>query len=117
MNEIKSTIRQSLRSFIRNVRECRRDASVPMIIGEGYTIAVKSTGSAIARVEGGWNFSGTWNRRTSYWNKQDAWQVAAKLRESRPELELEVIHRNDLRDRTLATALKMVPSLWRIRHN
>jgi hypothetical protein len=112
--------RQALRSFIRDIRECRIDQSIPMMVGQGYTIAVKSTGSAIARKQevapGAYNFEGSWNRKTSYWTQQDAAKIAAKLRVSRPELELEVVHRNDLRDRTLATALQMVRFLWPARN-
>lgn len=108
-------IRTSLKNSIRDLREIRNDKSVPILLGQGYTLAVKGQISTISRQGAGFNFSGTWNRGVSYWTKEVAAKGAEQLRASLP-FEIEVIHHNDIRDRHEAVALELVKTLFRNRN-
>ena len=113
---MKSIIRTSLKNFIRDLREIRNNKSVPVLLGQGYTIAVKGRISTISRQGEGFNFSGTWNRGASYWTREVATKGAEQLRSSLP-FEIEVIHHNDIRDRHEKVAREMVCTTFKHRHN
>jgi hypothetical protein len=114
---VKNIFRQSIKNLIRDLREIRRDKSVPCLLGQGYTIAVKGSISTIYRQSGGFiKFTGTWNRGVSYWTQETATKGAAQLRSSLP-FEIEVIHHNDIRDRHEAFALSTLPSVLKIRNS
>jgi hypothetical protein len=113
---VKNIFRQSIKSLIRDIREIRRNKSVPCLLGEGYTIAIKGTISTISRQSNGFNFSGTWNRGTSYWTQEAATKGAEQLRSSLP-FEIEVIHHNDIRDRHEASAINILPAVLKLRNS
>ena len=108
--------RTSLKNFINDLREIKRNKSVSCLLGQGHTIAVKGQISTISRQSGGFNFSGTWNRGVSYWTREVATKGAEQLRSSLP-FEIEVIHHNDIRDRHEKVAREMVCTLFKNRHN
>jgi hypothetical protein len=106
---MKNLIRQHLKTVIRDLREIRNNKSVPVLLGQGYTIAVKGQISTIQRVGKGFNFVGTWNRGASYWTREVAEKGLAQLD---VPLQLEVIHHNDIRDRHEAYALNYIKSFF-----
>ena len=108
--------RASLKNFISDLREIKANKSVSMLLGQGFTLAVKGQISTISRQGGGFNFSGTWNRGVSYWTQEVATKGAEQLRSSLP-FEIEVIHHNDIRDRHEKVAREMVCTLFKHRHN
>jgi len=113
---VKNIFRQSIKTLINDLREIRRNKSVPCLLGEGYTIAIKGTISTISRQGGGFNFSGTWNRGVSYWTQEAATKGAEQLRSSLP-FEIEVIHHNDIRDRHEASATNILPVVLKLRNS
>jgi hypothetical protein len=114
--KVKNIFRKSIKTLISDLREIRRDKSVPCLLGEGYTIAVKGSISTISRQGDGFNFTGTWNRGVSYWTQETATKGAAQLRSSLP-FEIEVIHHNDIRDRHEAFALSTLPAVFKLRNS
>jgi hypothetical protein len=114
--KVKNTFRESIKNLIRDLREIRRNKSVPCLLGEGYTIAIKGTISTISRQGSGFNFSGTWNRGVSYWNQETAIKGAEQLRPHLP-FEIEVIHHNDIRDRHEASAINILPTVLKLRNS
>lgn len=111
-----SIIRSTLRSFIKSAREARQDREIKMLIGEGYTIAIRDSVSCLSLQGKGYNFGGTWNRQTVYYTESKAHEILAALSDHPHFHKLEVIHRNDLRNRTERTALKMICKLVPIRN-
>lgn len=112
-------LRNVIKSLVEQVRECRVDRSIPMIVGQGFTIAKKGDLCSIVREKEGFSFRGTWNRESSYWTKEDATKVAAAIAGSvkdRTGWELEVIHRNDLRDRHEKGYMATIKSVWKMRN-
>jgi hypothetical protein len=112
---MKNFIRNHIKTLIGDLREIRANKSVPVLLGQGYTIAIKGQISTIQRQDGGFNFIGTWNRGASYWTRERAEKGAAQLQPGLP-FELEVIHHNDIRDRHEAVALEFVKSYFPHRH-
>lgn len=106
-------IRQHLKNMIRDLREIKANKSVPCLLGQGFTIAVKGSTNTIQRIDGGFNFGGTWNRRTSYWTREVAQKGLAQLQ---TPLELEVIHHNDIRDRHEVEARQFVSTFFKFRN-
>jgi hypothetical protein len=97
---LRPMIREMVRTCTKAIRETRADRSVPALLGCGYTVAIRKSPSCYAQVEGGFNFSGTWNRGTCYWTKATAIKVLMSIVEARHPLadQLVVTHHNDLRD-------------------
>lgn len=115
-------LRSVIHDLANQVRECRTDRSIPMLIGQGYCIAKAGSISSLARVKGqpgSFNFVGSWNRSTSYWDKKTAQKVLESVApdvKARNGWELEVIHRNDLRDRHEESYLATLRMLFKGRH-
>ena len=87
-----------------------------MVVGYGFTIAIKDSFSAICQIDDGYNFMATWNRKSTFWTKSVATKNLAEIQAQRPELKLEVVHQNDLRDRTEAHAASTINSFFKLRN-
>ena len=109
--------RSVIRGYISDLREIRADKRIPCLFGQGYTVVTRNGNTAVRiidRTSGKCDLMGRWNRDTSFWSLEGATRVHADLSKRTP-LELEVIHKNDLRDRSEQTALRMIPILWKMR--
>jgi hypothetical protein len=115
-NKMQNLLRTSLKTAIRDLREIKADKSVSMLLGQGFTIAVKGSILTIIKRDGGWSFHGSWNRGAHYWTQEVATKGAAELQPHTP-LDLEVIHYNDIRDRHEKAVREMVCTLFKHRHN
>jgi hypothetical protein len=118
MNQL---IRDSIKTSIRDLREIRRSKSCSALMGYGHTVAVKNTFCSIRQwVDGesnnAYNFTATWNHRSTFWSKLGATKNLDKLRKQRPELQLEVIHHDELRSRHEKHALFVLQSFFPIRN-
>jgi hypothetical protein len=110
--------RQVLKSCIQDVRSTRADRRIPCLVSHGYTVAVQNRSNAIHILNdktGEFNFTGSWNRSTSYYTQQRAEQVLAAIADKTP-LKLEIVHRNELRDRTEADAINLLPIVFKMRN-
>jgi hypothetical protein len=113
-------IRDSIKTAVKDLREIRRSKSCSILMGYGHTVAVKDTFSSIRQwVEGAdsaYNFTATWNRRSTFWSEVGATKNLDRLRKQRPELKLEVIHHDDLRSRHEKHALFVLQSFFPLRN-
>jgi hypothetical protein len=110
--------RQVLKSCIQDVRSTRADRRIPCLVSHGYTVAVQGRSNSINilnEATGEFNFTGSWNRQTVYYTQQRAEQVLAAIADKTP-LKLEIVHRNELRDRTEAEALGLLPIVFKLRN-
>jgi hypothetical protein len=114
--KVKTFIRKNLKTLINDLREIKANKSVPVLLGQGFTIAVKGQIQTINRQDGGFNFIGTWNRGASYWTREKAEKRLAQL-QPHVQLDLEVIHYNDIRDRHEVFAKSAVSSYFKIRNH
>ena len=112
---MKNQIRQILKTCIRDIRETRSNRSVPCLMGEGFTIAIKGRSQTIQKNDQGYSFFGMWNRGAIYWKQETAIAGMNELQGSVP-FELEVIHYNQIRDRHEENAREMVCSLFKSRN-
>ena len=106
-----------IKTLVQQIRDCRRDRSVPILLGQGFTVALQDHPACAARVEGGWNFSGTWNCGTSYWDRAQAELALGVFKTQKPALKLRVAHRNTLRDEAESVATDTIRRLLSIRHD
>lgn len=116
--EFKAFNRRMIRHYVEDLREVRADKKHPTLYARGYTVAVKGSPNAVRVADlakGACDFLGTWNRETSYWSMEAATRVHADLSKRTP-LELEVVHRNVLRDRAEKSAEAVLPVLFKIRN-
>lgn len=117
-NTMKTNVtRTVIKGYINDLREIRADKRIPCLFGQGHTVALKNGNTAVRiidRTSGKLDLMGRWNRDTSYWTQDTAHNVMVNL-SKQVDLDLEVIHRNDLRDRSEQTALRMIPILWKMR--
>lgn len=121
-------IRQSLAIAIRTVREARQDRNrsdawaIANPSAERFTVAVAGSISAyhfIRRVGGGkveFNFIAAWNSGARYWTRDAAESTLNALRGIRPELQLEVVSKAQLRDRAEEVAMATLPGLIKARN-
>jgi hypothetical protein len=109
-------IKEMLRLYLRDLREIKANKSVPCLLGEGFTIAIKGSPQTIIKRDGGYAFHGSWNRGAIYWRQEVAEKGMAELQPNTP-LDLEVIHYNDIRDRHEKVARDMVCTLFKHRHH
>jgi len=108
---MKNQIRQILKTCIRDIRETRSNRSVPCLMGCGFTIAIKGRTQTIQKNDQGYSFFGMWNRGAIYWKQETAIAGMNELQGSVP-FDLEVIHYNEIRDRT-----KKPPVKWFARYS
>lgn len=104
-----------IKKCIRAIREARSDRNVPAMVGKGYTVAVDGTSSCLHRIGDNFNFSATWNSGSVYWSRDDAQEILAAL-QPLVDMDLEVVHRNDLRDRDETCQARLLNWLWTMRH-
>ena len=107
--------RQMIKKCIRAIRQARSDRNVPALVGQGYTIAVQGSPSCLHRIGEGFNFSARWDSGSVYWSHDDAQDILAAL-QPLVDMDLEVVHRNDLRDRDEASQVSLLNWLWTMRH-
>lgn len=110
------TLNDTIKALVEQIRECRNDRSIPVLLGQGYAVSVKDYPACAARVSGGWNFSGTWNRATSYWDQSKAEAAMKAFSADRPEMKLRIAHRNTLRDECEKNATATLQRLLKLRH-
>lgn len=110
-NNVKSTTLIVIESCIKDIRAARTDRSIPCLIGEAWTVAVKDQHNAYARVDGGYNFSGEWNNGTTYWAYQNAVKVLSAVQAQRKDIEVELVHHNNLRDRSEQASTRLLKAL------
>lgn len=111
-----SIIRQVIKTYIRAIREARRNRSVPMLLGCGWTIQANGIGLLSLVEKGGYNFSARWNHGSVYYAKDAAKRIEAALRGSRPELSLTLIHHDDARDQDEKKAVEMLAKVFPFRN-
>jgi hypothetical protein len=111
-----SIIRDMLKTSIRDLREVRRSKSSSMVVQYGYTIAIKDSFFSINQIDDGYNFLATWNRKSTYWTKEVATKNMVEVQAQRPELDLEVVHQNDLMERIEAYATSILKSYTKFRN-
>lgn len=120
---MKTTIRQSIKTALNTIRETRKNRAVPCLLGAGFTIAIAGTSNCInpnGNFDGkaGMNFSGTWNRETVYFPREKAESLLKRIAPVYAgKLALEIVHHNELRDRSENTALDMLKTLLPIRNH
>lgn len=115
---VRDTIRLSVRTCLQVIRETRANRSVPALLGCGYTVAIAGSTSCFARVAEGYNFSGSWNRGTTYWSRDTANDVKRQIQVARHPLadQLVVIHHNDLRDLSEKSAISCLCHCFKARN-
>ncbi len=115
---MKAIIRDSIKQAAKDLREIRRNKSCSILLGAGYTIAIAGSFCSIRPMESNtaYNFTASWNRGSIFWSEQSANNKLNKLIAQRPELKLEVVHQNDLRDRHEKHALFVLQAFFNIRN-
>jgi hypothetical protein len=108
------TTKQMLKDMIDHAKSARVDRSIPCLLGEGYTIAIKDQTSCLTTHGKAWKFIGCWNSAV-YFTRQRAEQVLAKVSGQLP-FEVEIIHYNEARNRMERLALEVIKLMWRKRH-
>jgi hypothetical protein len=110
--------RRVIRTLLDLARECRRNRSIPALLGQGWTIAVRGTGNLIEQHGGNRvSFFGMWNRRTTYWTQEDARRALDFYAPHFPHLDLELVHHNEARDRTEKATLDVLRAFIPVRNH
>lgn len=115
---MKTIIRDSIKQAAKDLREIRRNKSCSILLGAGYTIAIAGSFCSIRPMDSNtaYNFTASWNHGSIFWSEKSASIKLNKLREQRPELKLEVVHQNDLRDRHEKHCLFVLQAFFNIRN-
>lgn len=119
---LRPMIREMIATCIQGIRETRANRSVPALLGCGWTVAIKDSNSllnVIQRDEAtfSYDFTASWNRKSTYWTKSTAIGILNRLQATRPELRLVVAHHNDLRDRQEKSALECLCNCFKQRNH
>lgn len=90
-------------------------------MGCGWTVAIKDHRMCLS-IQGrqgnevAYSFAGSWNRHSVYYSKDAAGRVMDHLQRSRPELDLEVVHHDELRDREEVVAVQLIQQFFPARN-
>lgn len=113
-------IRDLIKTAVKDLREIRSSKSCTTLMGYGHTVALKDSFCSLRQwVEGAdsaYNFTATWNRHSIFWSEAGAIKNLERISKQRPELEFEVVHQNDLRDRHEKHALFVLRSFFTLRN-
>ena len=108
------TTKEILKTMIDQAKSARVDRSIPCLLGEGFTIAEKGRASCLTSRNKKWMFIGQWDNAI-YFTRQRAEEVLTKISDQLP-FEVEIVHRNELRDRMERIALELIKLMWPQRH-